>query len=93
MYLMLFRKSQDLPDARFSGMKILDQILWRSRKALAGSEDRAAFASRGLFAKRCGTGPLATSPSNIVVRRGHSAASTVGTVSLEGRRLELERVV
>jgi hypothetical protein len=44
-----------------------------------------------LFAKRCGTGPLATSPSNIVVRRGHSAASTVDTVSLDGRWLELER--
>jgi hypothetical protein len=40
-----------------------------------------------LTAKRCGTGPPATSPSNIVVRRGHSAASTVGTVSLGGKWL------
>ncbi len=74
----MFRKSQDLLGARFSGTKNLDQILWRSRNALAESEDSAAFASLGLIAKRCGTGPLATSPSNIVVRRGHSAARTVG---------------
>ncbi len=84
-YLTLFRKSQDLPDARFLGTKNLDQNLWRSRNALAESEDSAAFASLGLIAKRCGTGPLATSPSNIVVSRGHSAASTVGTVSLGGK--------
>jgi hypothetical protein len=83
--LTLFRKSQDLLAARFSGTKNLDQILWRSRNALAESEDSAAFASLKQIAKRCGTGPLATSPSNIVVRRGHSAARTVGTVSL-GRK-------
>jgi hypothetical protein len=85
----LFRKSQDLLAARFSGTKNLDQILWRSWNALAESEDSAAFASLGLFAKRCGTGPLATSLSNIVVRRGHSAARTVGTVSLGGKWLIL----
>ncbi len=85
----MFRKSQDLLDARFSGTKNLDQILWRSRNALAESEDSVAFASLGLIAKRCGTGPLATSPSNIVVRRGHSAARTVGTVSLGGEWLVL----
>ncbi len=38
--------------------------------------------SGGLRANRVGTGPLAISPSNMVVWRGHSAARTVATVSL-----------
>jgi hypothetical protein len=71
-----------LDAARFSGMKSFDQILWRSRNVLAGSVDTAALASGGEIAKRWGTGPLATSPSNIAVWRGHSAARTVATVSL-----------
>jgi hypothetical protein len=71
-----------LDAAKFSGMKILDQILWRSRNVLAGSADTAALASGGEIAKRWGTGPQATSPSNMAVWRGHSAARTVATVSL-----------
>ncbi len=78
----MFRNSHDLLVARFPGLKNLDQILWRSWNVLAGSGDKAALASMGQFAKRCGTGPLATSPSNIDVRRGHSAAKTVATVFL-----------
>jgi hypothetical protein len=43
------------------------------------------LASGGETANRWGTGPLATSPSNMDVWRGHSAARTVATVSLNRR--------
>ncbi len=60
-----------------------EKILWRSLKALSGSLLRLALASSGLRAKRRGTGPLAYSPSNMSHWASHSAARTVGTVSLD----------
>ncbi len=67
---------------KFSGVKNLLWIRWRSRKARASSDMRAARASVGLAAKRRGTGPLATSPLKSEADRGHSAAHQVATVSL-----------
>ncbi len=79
---MLFRKSHALCGGMFSGTKNLAMMRCKSRKDLASSEIRAAWASSGFAAKSRGTGPAAVSPSNKLQVRSHSEIETVTTESL-----------
>ncbi len=54
----------------------------RSKWALAGSAAIDAAASSGLAAKSSGTGPAATSPSNMWACRYQVFTSTAGRLSL-----------